>query len=116
VVDDFGIKYEGKENAEHLLQTLRLLYKIRHDEEGRKYLGITIKFDHSARLVTMQIPGYVGQALKRFGHDPRRTSDVPCKYVPPRYGKYTQFAEVDSSPRLGADGVKRIQEIVTMRE
>jgi hypothetical protein len=112
VVDDFGIKYEGRENAEHLLQTLRLLYKIRHDEEGQKYLGITIRFDRSARLVTMQMPGYVGQALKRFGHDPRRTSEIPCKYVPPRYGKYTQFAEVDSSPRLGADGVKRIQEIV----
>ena len=60
----------------------------------------------------MQMPGYVSQALKRFGHDAGLSADTPCKYVPPNYGKFTQFAEVDLSPRLTPSDAKRIQEIV----
>ena len=34
VVDDFGVKYEGKEHAEHLMNTLKEYYEISEDWEG----------------------------------------------------------------------------------
>ena len=34
VVDDFGVKYEGKEHAEHLMNTLKENYEISEDWEG----------------------------------------------------------------------------------
>ena len=31
VVDDFGVKYAGKENAEHLIKTLRIFFSLSED-------------------------------------------------------------------------------------
>ena len=44
-VDDFGVKYIGTEAAQHLMDTLLQYYRITHDWEGKKYLGMTIKHD-----------------------------------------------------------------------
>jgi hypothetical protein len=44
VVDDFGIKYIGKENLQHLYDALQKeTYKIVEDLEGNLYCGITLK-------------------------------------------------------------------------
>ena len=42
VVDDFGVKYVGKENADHLIQTLQKLYTISIDCTGSLLCGLTI--------------------------------------------------------------------------
>ena len=39
-MDDFGIKYVGKEHALHLLNILELNYDITTDWEGTKFAGI----------------------------------------------------------------------------
>ena len=41
VVDDFGVKYTRKEDADHLIKVLQEHYEIKLDWEGRKYIGIT---------------------------------------------------------------------------
>ena len=41
-VDDFGVKYVGKQHAEHLMQVLTEHYTIAHDWTGAKYLGIDL--------------------------------------------------------------------------
>jgi hypothetical protein len=56
VVDDFGIKYVAREDAEHLLSTLRQLYTITVDWAGSKYLGLTITRDRIARTLTLNLP------------------------------------------------------------
>ena len=43
VVDDFGVKYVGEENAQHLLDTVRKYYKCSCDWKGERYCGLTIK-------------------------------------------------------------------------
>jgi hypothetical protein len=71
VVDDFGVKYIGKEHVHHLLQVLRQDYKIEKDWEGtryRMYLGITLDWDYTKRKVHLSMPSYVENALARFGH------------------------------------------------
>jgi hypothetical protein len=47
VVDDFGIKYVGKENAEHLLNCLRSQYTITTDWTGSFYCGLTLKWNYT---------------------------------------------------------------------
>eukprot|EP00956_Cyclotella_meneghiniana_P031758 scaffold84459_cov26-Cyclotella_meneghiniana.AAC.1 len=34
VVDDFGVKYVGKEHAQHLIDTLKQHYKLAEDWDG----------------------------------------------------------------------------------
>ena len=41
-VDDFGVKYIGKENANHLIQALQKLYTISIDWTGSLFCGLTI--------------------------------------------------------------------------
>ncbi|MCP4749222.1 MAG: hypothetical protein GY874_24265, partial [Desulfobacteraceae bacterium] len=43
VVDDFGVKYVGKEHTDHLIATLRKHYaSVTEDWEGKLYVGITL--------------------------------------------------------------------------
>ena len=40
IVDDFGVKYMGKEHADHLHKILADSYKITIDWRGEKYIGL----------------------------------------------------------------------------
>jgi hypothetical protein len=42
IVDDFGIKYVGKEHAEHLIKSLKEKYKLTEDLAGDSYCCITL--------------------------------------------------------------------------
>ena len=44
VVDDFGVKYLGKEHALKLKSELEDKYKVTTDWEGRLYIGIALKW------------------------------------------------------------------------
>jgi hypothetical protein len=46
VVDDFGIKYVGKEHAEHLIQTLQKKYAITTNWEGKQFCGINLTWNY----------------------------------------------------------------------
>ena len=47
MVDDFGIKYEGKEHADHLIAALKRHYeKITIDWKGELYVGITLEWNY----------------------------------------------------------------------
>ena len=41
-VDDFGIKYEAQEDAQHLIAALQEYYKITIDWPGKHYCGLTL--------------------------------------------------------------------------
>jgi hypothetical protein len=55
VVDDFGIIFTDKVDADHLLDTLRQLYTITKDWTGSKYLGLTITRDRSAHTLAISL-------------------------------------------------------------
>ena len=65
VVDDFGIKYVGEENLQHLVSILRESYEISIDKEGTRYVGIHFDWDYKNREVHLSMPGYV----KRHSND-----------------------------------------------
>jgi hypothetical protein len=45
VVDDFGVKYTSKHDAECLMKTLQQLYSMSEDWTGAHYCGLTLKWD-----------------------------------------------------------------------
>ena len=47
VVDDFGVKYVGKEHAQHLIDTLKnAKYQVTTDWEGTTFCGLTLDWDY----------------------------------------------------------------------
>ena len=49
LVDDFGIKYVGKEHAFHLMNNLEVYYEITTDWEGTKFAGTDLAWDYHPR-------------------------------------------------------------------
>jgi hypothetical protein len=108
VVDDFGVKYVGKEHADHLFQTLLKYYPTSVDWEGKLYCGISLAWDYDKRHVDLSMPKYVSAALHRFQHrKPTRQHHAPSRYTPPSYGAKTQYAKIDESERHGPTGPQR---------
>ena len=114
VVDDFGIKYVGKEHADHLLATLRTQYTMTTDWAGTNYCGLTIDWDYRARTCDISLPGYVERALHRFQHRPSKKPQYsPHAHQKPNYGSAQQLTlPEDTSAPLDSDSILRLQEIV----
>ena len=68
VVDDFGVKYVGEKNVQHLIDTVRQYYKCLCDWKGERYCGHTIHWDYKGQAVHISMPGYRTKALSRFKH------------------------------------------------
>jgi hypothetical protein len=112
VVDDFGIKYKGKDNAEYLLQTLRHIYNITVDWTGERYLGMHVTRDRCNNTISLSMPGYIEQVLKKLNvHKHKNDTHSPCIYTPPSYGAKVQYSEQDNSALLPPDRTKYIQRV-----
>ena len=57
VVDDFAVVWTSKPDMLHLIQTLRLLYQVKVNWKGNKYLGMDIDIDRRNRHITISMPG-----------------------------------------------------------
>ena len=49
VVEDFGIKYDLQEDITHLLDALKLFFKISEDWDGKLYCGLNLEWDYYKR-------------------------------------------------------------------
>jgi len=56
VVDDFGVKYVGKEHADHLVASLKTKYKLVEDWAGDLYWGIKLHWDYTACTLDILMP------------------------------------------------------------
>ena len=114
VVDDFGVRYTKKEDADFLIQCLRTEYDLHEDWEGELYIGMALKWDYTARTLELSMPGYVEEALKRFAHPtPITPQHSPFKWTRPVYGQSIQYAkEEDTTPVLNTNDTKRVQQVV----
>ena len=113
VVDDFGVQYSTRADAEHLSMALQARYPVTEDWEGERYTGITLKWDYKARTVDLSLPGYVEAVLRRLEHPtPTRKQRSPHQYNKPVYGRSEPQLAVqeDTSERLDLAATKRIQE------
>jgi hypothetical protein len=110
VVDEFSVKYMGKDNAHHLRNALLRHYEITTDWGGTLYSGMTLKWDYKQRTCDISMPGYITNVLKKFQHDaPKHPQHTPSKYVTPIYGAKIQYATRDEIPLLSAKQCTNIQ-------
>jgi hypothetical protein len=113
VVDDFGVKYVGREHTEHLMECIKKNYNISSDWNGGAYCGLTLDWDYKNRTVELSMPGYIKAALHKYQHAaPARPEHAPHTWNPPIYGAKTQFAsEETTSPTLSDKDVNKLQQL-----
>lgn len=88
VVDDFGIKYVGKETANHRMNVLRKYYEAKEDWEGTLYYEVTLKWNYKQCYVDISMPNYVAKQLVKYNHKaPRRRQHCPYEPNPIKYGQ-----------------------------
>jgi hypothetical protein len=94
VVDDFGIKYIGRDNAEHLLASIKENYDISSNWTGSAYCGLKLDWDYIKGTVDLSIHGYIKAALHKYQHPaPTRPEHAPHQWNTPVYGAKTQYVE-----------------------
>jgi hypothetical protein len=112
VVNDFGIKYIGKEHAQHLTNSLEEHYKLTCNWTGKRYIGITLDWDYNKCQVHLSMPNYVQKALKQFQHKAGKLQHAPYQSAPIQYGAKKQYATQESKAPLLDNKAKRfIQQV-----
>ena len=112
-VDDFRVKYVGKQHAAHLISILEEHYTISQDYNGARYFGMDIDWEYTNRELHLSMLSYVQDALTRFRHaHTRKFQDQPYPHVKPTYGAKAQYAtDADPSPLLTPSQKKFVQEV-----
>jgi hypothetical protein len=96
VVDDFGIKYVGRENAEHLMMPIKKHYEISSDWKESAYCGLKIDWDYANGPVDLYMTGCIKTVLHTYQHlAPARAEHTSHKWIPPICGAKTQYVEDD---------------------
>jgi hypothetical protein len=114
VVNDFCIKYTGRQHADRLLHSLWKLYTVTEDSTGSLFSGLTIEWHYANKFVDISMPKYIPSMLHKFQHTkPRHQQDAPHSWVTPTYGAKVQYAATDdNSPLLSSQDINQIQQIV----
>jgi hypothetical protein len=112
VVDDFAVKYVGKQHAEHLRNAILQTYELTTDWTATVYSGMTLKWDYGKRTCDITMPKYVSNVLSKFQHDaPKHPHHTPSQYVTLVYGAKTQYTTKDETPPLNAQQYITIQKV-----
>ena len=67
-VDDFGVKYFSKEDAEHLIAALLEKFYIAVDWDGKNYCGLNIDWHYQEGYIDIFMPMYAPKVLKKYNH------------------------------------------------
>ncbi|KAL7484760.1 hypothetical protein ACHAW6_010382 [Cyclotella cf. meneghiniana] len=106
VVDNFGIKYVGKEHANHLLNALKEHYTLDIDWAGKLYCGISLQWNYDKKTVNIPMPGYIKKLLQQFQNECKKPQYSPYHCTPKTYGKDVQLPlPSDDSPCVDKHGV-----------
>ncbi len=111
VVDDFGVKYESKDDVDHLIASMKSAYKLTEDWTGNLYCGISLDWDYINQTVDISMPGYITKKLQEYNHAlPLRMQTCPYSPEPKNFRADAQTPlTVDSSLLLDKKGLKRVQ-------
>ena len=115
VVDDFGVKYIGKEHADHLLSILEYHYPtVAKDWKGELYCGITLKWNYAEGYVDISMPGYIKRLLLKYKHKkPTKPQYSPYPIQPRKFGKAAQEPmPEDKTQKADEEKKKRVQRVV----
>ena len=113
-VDDFGVKFFKKDDAQHLIDALKEHYDVSIDWDGMSYCGLTFEWLYKKRYVDVFMPNYVKTALQKYQHSKQNKPQyAPHRWNQPIYGHQVQYTvEPDDSEKLDAKGKRFVQSIV----
>ncbi len=77
VVDNFGVKYVGKQHADHLNQAIKQHYEYSKDWDGKLYCRITITWNYNKRTADLSMLAYIASALHKFNIYHRHNNSMP---------------------------------------
>jgi hypothetical protein len=108
VVDDFGIKYIGRDNGEHLMASIKKNYDI-----SSAYCGLKLDWDYTNGTVELSMPIYIKEALHKYQHPaPTYPEHAPHQWNPTVYGAKTQYIEdTQENPALSPKYVTHLQQL-----
>jgi hypothetical protein len=112
VVDNFAVKYVGKQHADHFRNALLKTYELTTDWAAPVYSGMNFKWDYKHRTSDISMPRYVSKVLIKFQHDAlKHPQHTRSRYVTPVYGAKTQYATKDETPPLTSKQYLTIQKV-----
>ena len=83
VVDDFGIKYNNKDDILKLINILQAKYTITQEWSEKAYLGMKLNWDYKEKTLDISMPGYVEESLRLFNQQvPDNKQDYPHPIQP----------------------------------
>ncbi len=80
VINNFGVKYMGKEHADHLIKCSKEKYKLTEDWAGDLYCSISLTWDYAAQTLHISMQGHIKNQLLKNKHVMRRIQH--CRYSP----------------------------------
>jgi hypothetical protein len=113
-VDNFGIKYIGKQHLDHLITSIKHHYDVKIDYTGSLYCGITLDWHYDNSYLDISMPGYVAKQLTKYNHPLlNKPAHTPWEPNPIKYGNpVQQTLPQDDSPPLSKQQITHIQQIV----
>ena len=118
IVDDFGLEYVRKEDADHLESVLKKNHDISQDWEGNKFAGVDLDWNHAAkhcdRTCRLSMKNYIKHLLVKLNHPmPRKPQLSLHKWCEVKYGSKPELtSEEDTYKPLNEAGICRVQTIV----
>jgi hypothetical protein len=114
IVDDFLVKYVGREQALHLKNAIETYYEATTDWDANLYGGVHIKWDYENRDAYLSMPGYITSARHKFHHKlPAKPQHAPHKAKTPQYGVKVQMTDPpDETPKCNKQIINLIQQII----
>ena len=113
-VDDFGVKYVGRKNADHLVSAIKRHYPLSEDWKGNLYLGIHLNWNYDERWVDCSMRNYVLRGLQKFRHSPPdKPQHAPFPIPARKFGKAAQQPEPpDESPLIDDEEKTDVQRVI----
>ena len=112
IVDDFGLEYVRKQEADHLASVIKNQHDISQDWEGKKFSGIDLDWNyatkHFDRTCRLSMKNCINILLVTLNHPmPRKPQISPHKCLKVKYVSKIQLApEEDTSKPLNAAGIR----------
>ena len=114
VIDNFGVKYVGKDNDDHLIQALKKQYTVSMDWTVSLFCELHIQWYYTVSTCNISMTDYLNEALYKFQRpEPPRRKNAPHAWKAPTYGAKIQYADDDDhSPLLPSKSIHLVQQIV----
>ena len=113
IVNNFGVKYKGRNNANHLLKSLEKYYDVSVNWKRDLYVGIKLEWNYDKGFVDTQILGFVGKKLHKYQHKPpTKPQHAPLTAALIQYRAKVQTTQIDAYPTLSVKRIRHIQDVI----